>query len=347
MIPSSLAEAFMFQSKACVVLGSPFMGQLCRLLANRDWPDTPLRQRYFAWAGDIGPSAQSLPLRLTGGLHALALSGDVLSASYPPHVVDDDILWSAVGDAMLRENVGLNSWVDSPPQTNEVRRAAVLIAVGHFLANQYGLPIRLSELGASSGLNLMWDKYGLDIDGARYGPSEATVVLSPAWTGPLPPTTTPVVAARRGVDLNPLNPKLSKDALRLRAYLWPDQPNRLKLTEAAIAGFDATVDQADAIDWLADRLDPEPGTTHLIYHTIAWQYFPAEVQARGKAIIATAGANTTPQAPLAWFGMEPDGRGPGAAMVLRLWPGNLTINLGRVDFHGRWVQWQTASSSVH
>ena len=330
----------MFQGKACEALGSPFMGQLCRLLATRDWPDTQLRQRYFTWDGDIGPGAQSLPLRLAGGLHALVLKGDALGESYPPHAVDDDSLWRAVKDAMHRADTGLNIWVNSPPQTNEVRRAAVLIAVGHVLAHRHDLPIRLSELGASGGLNLMWDTYGLDIEGRRYGPPGATVVLTPAWTGPPPPAASPVVTVRRGVDLNPLNPKLLQDARRLRAYLWPDQPDRLKLTEAAIAGFNAAVDQGDAIDWLAGRLACEPGTTHLIYHTIAWQYFPADVQARGKAMIAAAGAKATPQTPLAWFGMEPDGQGPGAAMVLRLWPENLTLDLGRVDFHGRWVQWR-------
>ena len=29
----------------------------------------------------------------------------------------------------------------------------------------------------------------------------------------------------------------------------------------------------------------------------------------------------------------------GSALTLRLWPGDLTIELGRADFHGRWVRW--------
>ncbi len=31
--------------------------------------------------------------------------------------------------------------------------------------------------------------------------------------------------------------------------------------------------------------------------------------------------------------------GVGAAITLRIWPGNVTLQLGRADFHGRWVQW--------
>ncbi len=29
----------------------------------------------------------------------------------------------------------------------------------------------------------------------------------------------------------------------------------------------------------------------------------------------------------------------GAALSLRLWPGNETHNIGRADFHGRWIRW--------
>lgn len=319
---------------------SPFMGQLCALLARRDWPDTQLRARYFAWEGDIGPNAQSLPLHLTGGLHALVINGDPLAAAYPPHVVDDDTLWAAVVNAMGREDSFLNDWVDSPPQTNEVRRAAVLIAVGQVLVDRFGLPMRLSELGASGGLNLMWDQFAANLGSKHFGKAGAAVILTPDWDGKAPPDADPVVIARRGVDLNPLNPRDPTDQLRLRAYLWPDQPDRMARTIAAIGAFDTQVDQADAIDWLADRLDHVTGQTHLIYHTIAWQYFPVDVQARGAAMIAVAGAEATDENPLAWFSMEPDGQSPGAGMTLRIWPSDITLDLGRVDFHGRWVQWK-------
>lgn len=339
-MPHALSQAFAFQGAACVALGSPFMGQLCAILGSRDWPDTLLRERYFSWEGDVGPSAQSLPLRLAGGLHALVLRGDPLAAVYPPHVVDDDTLWAAVADAMVREDAFLYGWVDSPPQTNEVRRAAVLIAVGHVLADRFGLPMRLSELGASGGLNLMWDQFAANLGGKRFGKFGADVILTPDWEGPAPPDADTVVIARRGVDLNPLDPRNPDDQLRLRAYLWPDQPDRMARTVAAIDAFDAQDDQADAIDWLAGQMAHITGQTHLIYHTIAWQYFPADVQARGAALIAAAGAEATADSPLAWFGMEPDGQSTGAAMTLRIWPGDITIDLGRADFHGRWVQWK-------
>ena len=340
MIPARLVHAFDLQAGHCEALGSPFMGRLCRLFAGRDWPENALRSRIFAWDGDLSGAAQSIPLRLAGGFHALVLKGHRLAAVYPPQNASDHELWAAVCAAFVSDEAFLDAWMDSPPQTNEVRRAAVLIAVGHVLAARFGMPLRLSELGASGGLNLMWDRYGLDVCGARFGRADANVVLTPDWNGVAPPRAGVVVADRRGVDLNPLNPRDAMDALRLRAYLWPDQPDRLQRTEAAIAGFDATVDRGDAIEWLAAQLDGQDGVCHLIYHTIAWQYFPVEVQSRGKAMIEAAGAKATAEAPLAWFGMEPDGNDKGAAMTLRIWPDGITVDLGRVDFHGRWVDWK-------
>ena len=341
MTPPNVSEAFAFQSKACAALGSPFMGQLMHLFATRDWPETAVTDRVFSWDGDLGPRAKSVPLRLAGALHALHLQNHPgLTHAYPPNTVDDDTLWSAVTAVLHSDCAAINAWMESPPQTNEVRRAATLISVGHLLADRFDLPIRTSELGASGGLNLHWDAYGLSIEGAAFGAERPALTLSPDWTGPHPPAKRPVVKARAGVDLNPLDPKA--DALRLQAYLWPDQPERLALTKAAIRAAKTKVDRADAIDWLTPRLNHVPGTLHLIYSTIAWQYFPDEKQALGAERIALAGNAATHESPLAWFGMENDGGENGAALTLRLWPGNLTLQLGRADFHGRWIDWQLA-----
>jgi hypothetical protein len=156
----------------------------------------------------------------------------------------------------------------------------------------------------------------------------------------------PVIAARAGVDLNPLDPAKPEDLTRLMAYLWPDQPHRLALTRAAAAAMSARIDRADAIDWLETRLAEAPeGHVHLIQHTVAWQYFPTDAQARGQAMIEAAGQQATATRPLAWLAMETDGdtKGAlGAALTLRLWPGDLRFLLGRTDFHGRWIKWKGA-----
>jgi hypothetical protein len=284
-----------------------------------------------------------VPLRLCGALHALRLNGDpALMLAYPPHDVSDDALWRAACTALIDHAAFVDRFIDSAPQTNEVRRAGGLIAAAHWLHARHPLPFRITELGASGGLNLMFDRFALALPGATLGPADPALTLTPDWTGAQPPASAPAVVDRMGVDLNPLDPAHPDDALRLQAYLWADQPHRLDLTRAAMTVASAPVIRADAIDGLTPRLQHVPGQLHLIYHTIAWQYFPADRQALGRARIEAAGATATADTPLAWLGMEADGQDPGAALTVRLWPGDMTVQLARMDFHGRWIDWTAA-----
>ncbi len=329
------------QAEQCAALGSPFMGRLLPLIADRITAGTPVTDVLLNWDGDMRPQADSVPLRLAGALHALVLTGASapLKAAYPPNVATDDVLWSAVEDAFATHSDHFLTWLKSPPQTNEVRRSSVIIPAAHIAAAQFGLPMRLSELGASGGLNLMFDAFSLNAGGTVFQSGDVT--LEPDWQGPKPTVANLEIIERAGVDLNALDPRNPDDQLRLRAYLWADQPDRLARTNAAIESYSATVDQGDAEAWLIDRLaTPRPGTTHFIFHTVAWQYFPEETKKRCRDAIENAGAAATNDAPLAWFSMEADENlNQGAKLTLRLWPGDITLDLGRADFHGRWVIW--------
>ncbi len=338
----SLTEALSYQAVTCDKLGSPFMGQLLRQLAENLRPGTPLTDRLFTWPGELGPRGASVPLRLAGGLHALVLTGQApaLAALYPPNAAEDDALWAEVARTLDTHAAFLGRWIDSPPQTNEVARSACLIPLGHWLTDRFGLPITLSEIGASAGLNLFWDRYALQAGPARLGPDDAVLTIAPEWRGRAPIVAAPTIAARRGVDLNPLDVGGDGDRLRLRAYLWPDQPDRMARLEAALGVAEPLVDGDDGIAWLRGRLGAPQEGVHLIYTTVAWQYLTEADQATGTALIEAAGARATPQRPLAWFGMENDGDLLGAGMHLRLWPGDHKIPFGRIDFHGRWVDWQ-------
>ncbi len=339
---SAMQDALRQQARACAALDSPFMARLLNGLADTWRPRGDLARLCAGFSGDIGPAGASLPLRIAGGLHALVLSrrDAGLAAQYPPHAGATAALMTAAWAALERHGDFFTGWMTSPPQTNEVRRSAVLIAAAHEIAARSALPFVTSELGASAGLNLMWDRFALRAGATRLGPEDAALTLTPDWTGPVPARARITVTDRRGVDLNPLDAHDPQAARRLFAYLWPDQPHRAALTRAAIAAQDAPVDKGDAIDWLERRLGGiAPGHLHLICHTIAWQYFPAPRQRLGTRLIEAAGARATSDAPLAWLRFENDGGAEGAAISLRYWPGDLTLSLGRADFHGRWVRW--------
>lgn len=335
MTEQRLRNAFRYQAKACASLGSPFMEQLCTVLADRLTPGTPLTDRLFDWPGDLGPAAQSVPLRLCGALHHVHLSGaSPLDPVYPPNAATDVELWDAVAAVLISHAAVIDAFIDSPPQTNEVRRSAALIAAAHWLSERHRLPLRCSELGASAGINLNWHQFGLQTPNGPLGPETPKLTLTPEWSGSVPGGPRLSVTSAEGVDLNPVT-----DPDRLRAYLWPDQPDRMRLTNAALDAGARSVVQSDAVDWLLPRLAHVPGQTHLIYTTIAWQYFPAGQQRIGREAIEAAGATASAESPLAWLSMENDRGSPGAAVTLQLWPGGEIHPLARIDFHGRWIRW--------
>lgn len=312
------------------------MDQLLHGLSTALRPGNPLTDRILNWQGDPGPAGDALPLRLAAGLHALVLTGSdpALAAAYAAR----DPLSAALA-ALDRHGAHLDRWLDTPPQTNEVRRSAPLLAAAHLLTARFGLPLTLSELGASAGLNLLWDRCTLALPTRTLG--QGPISLAPAWEGPLPPAPPFTIADRAGCDLNPLDPET--DRLCLLAYLWPDQPDRLTRTEAALreaAALRPKITQADAADWLDHRLaTPRQGRLHIVFHTVAAQYFPATTRARITESLRTAGGKATPTAPLAHLTMEADGTPDGAALTLTTWPGGQAEPLGRACFHGRWVRW--------
>lgn len=341
----TVRAAFAGQARACRMLGSELTALVCEGLGAALQPDQgQVATRILNWSGDPAPSADSVPLRVAGALHMLVRSGRVpdLAAAYAQGKAQADLMIAALQD---HEDIVLD-WMRSPPQTNEVARSAAIIAAAHFL--RPALPLAVLELGASAGLNLNWHRFRLAPHtgqaGPGYGPSASGVVLRPDWHGALPAPTTITVATSEGVDLNPLD--AVRDGERLLAYCWPDQRQRLKRLQAALTIARAHPPQlsaGDAADWLEQRLArPAPGQMRFLYHTIAWQYFPPATQARAEAAIQAAAATASADAPLAHVSMEADGD-RGAALRLRLWDGAAhDWQLGRADFHGRWIDWAPA-----
>ncbi|WP_029029313.1 DUF2332 domain-containing protein [Salinarimonas rosea] len=344
-LPELVRAAFLRQAEACRALGSPFTADLCGLLAKQLDTDSAFGRRIASWEGD--PGADALALRAAGALNALARTGRVpaLTRAYPPAGFDAPRIADALAASLAAEDAFLTAYLDSAPQTNEVKRSGALIGALLIVAQKTGLPLSLLEIGASAGLNLGLERYGYALAvAAREGTSP--VVIRCAWRGAHPDPATPlVVADRAGCDRNPLDPGAPADRERLLSYIWPDQPDRLETTAAACdvaAAAPWRVERADAADWIEARLAqaPRPGVVTVVFHTIVWQYLPAPAKARIEAALAAAAARASADAPLARVAMEADETRGSAALTLTLWPGGETQALARADFHGRWVAWE-------
>jgi hypothetical protein len=346
----SVRGAFRDQARTCAAMGSPFTARLCALAAERLAAGDPVSERILAWTGDADGRADALPLRLAGALHGLVVEGrdPELAALYPPRhdEVADEALWSAVTRCLREHEAYVMARLDRPPQTNEPMRSAALCPGFLTAAAETGLPLVTSELGASAGLNQLWHRFAYRFGDAAWGDPAAPVRIDPEWHGPPPPLPDVDVRDHSGCDLSPPDISREADRLLLLSYVWADQEARkarmaAALAMAAEAGL--RIEAADAADWLERRLeDPRPGTLHVVYHSIFWQYLPPEAQDRAGTLLDEAGARATASAPLAWLRMEGDGQKDSAAISLTLWPGGGSRELGRCDFHGRWVRWAGA-----
>jgi hypothetical protein len=343
MTESAVRDAFAKQAVWCDRLGSPFTALVCRLAGERLDRGSAVSRRILDWPGDPDALGDGLPLRLSGTLHALARRGDApnLAAAYPPNDLPaPERLWALIADAIVAHEAFILARLDRAPQTNEVGRSGPLMAGMLTIAAQTGLPLSLFELGASAGLNLNLDRFSYRLGETVAGDPDSKVQISPAWTGPSPPQTTVKVAARRGVDLSPLDVANVEDRELLTAYVWPDQQERLLRVLAAMEialAFPPPLDRGDAADWLEAVLDPAPqeGVTRVVYHTVAFQYFPAAAQQRIRARLETAGTRARASAPLAWLSFENEPAMQGRTVLrLTLWPGGGQKILGVGHPHG-------------
>jgi hypothetical protein len=342
---AAVPAAFRQQIDWCDRLGSPFTARLLeRLLRDID-DGGPAAALVAGWPGD--PVADALPLRLAGALHALVLAGTApdLASCYPPRAADGpDLLGPALRGAVTEHAGFLRGFLASPPQTNEVGRAAVLLGGFLQVAAATGLPLSLLEIGASAGLNLVWDRYRYRLGSADWGDPHSRVLLAPEWRGSLPPLDAPVIVAERAAcDVAPIDLEDEAQRLRLRAYVWADQVERLARLDGAVAVARRAghrVEAADAATWLRAKLARLPaGRATVLFHSIMWTYLSAPDRAAIAETAARAGEAATAAAPFAWLRFELQHPDAPPELRLTLWPGHGETCLARAHPHGSRVTW--------
>ena len=361
-----LQVAFNRQIEWCTQLGSPFMVRLLAVSRDLLITDAALAEQFLTLVPDPGPGL--VALRFTGALHALALQGLEPWASRWPSTapagtqVTDAAMLHAVHLAVTSQWPHIKNTLRSAPQTNEVRRSAVLLPGWLHVAKQTGLPLALVEIGASAGLNLWADKW-LHDHGTWTWPGDSEVRITSEWRGPPPAhpsqPSTLHIASRRACDLLPIDITQVAQRQRLASYVWPDQTERLQLLGAALkkAAMWASqsclhIEAIDAARYLERELHTLPvGQTTLVFHSIVWQYLAAPERQRLQAVITAAGARASARSPLAWLSYEFSAADQPAQLRCRIWPGVETSAqqstqpegdeqlLAHAHPHGAWVEW--------
>lgn len=347
---SSTAEVlahFAEQAQSSKEYGSPFMARLLEHMYADIEAGGPTASLVADWPRS--PRVDALSLRLTGALHAAVLSGraPALAAAYPAASPAWDMarIWPLARAFLARERDWVIGFLASPPQTNETRRTIALLAGFLELAAHHDREIELLEIGASAGLNQLWDRFAYRTDSWRWG-GDSDVRISTPWTGPPPRTDAALrIRSRAACDLNPIDIRDPAEQARLRAYIWADQAERLARFDAAAAlaiAHGVRVDRADAAEWLEDRLPRRaPDALTIVYHSVFYQYPPREIRQRIAATIAKAGETG---APLAWLRLEAeplfDGPRDSTRFLVDMvtWPGGERRILAVTDGHANFVQ---------
>lgn len=344
--PEAVRTAFLNQVAYCRDNGAPVTALVCdalwELLASKRGGAVMARIR--AWQGP--PLADALPLRIAGGLHALHLRGaepglaPIFAGEAPADAT------ARVSAVLEKHEAALLPWLDGPPQTNEAGRSWAFAAAMLWLVEQ-GCPTKfaLFELGSSAGINLMMDRYRFELGGVTLGPQDAAMQIAPEWRGDPPPSTKYRIVSTEGCDVAPVDLTDPDQALRLRAYIWPELTERFARMDAAVAaahGDPPRIAHTGAGDFVVEVLarPAQPGVTRMIMHSVVWQYIPKAERDAITAAIEAAGTASDANAPLAWVMLEANRDTHRHELTVRWWPGRPEpAKLATAHPHGSWVGW--------
>jgi hypothetical protein len=339
----ALTSRFERFASDCAALDSPFYERLSMLVANH------------SGLLDLAACAprEPIPNLFFGAVHYLLLDGAQHDLrEYYPSIAkqprEDANLLATLACFCSRFRLELERLVKSRlVQTNEVNRCAVL-APAFAIAYEEGRrqPMTVVEIGASAGLNLLWDRYRIAYsDGSVLGDSESKIRIACDNRGvPIAPglARRPHIAGRVGVDLNPVDLHDEDARLWLRALVWPDHRERAARLEAAIElAVQSTLKliRGDALKVIPRLLADVPRETTLcVYHSSVLYQFSHEE----RELFASLLADSSTDRPIWQVSAENE-----EGLWLHNYRGGRMASkqfLGDFDAHGRWLCWRCNDS---
>jgi hypothetical protein len=281
---------------------------------------------------------------ILAALHDLALAGraPALAAAYA--AADGDAAAEAAIDALLRMTDSIvDIAVRRRTRTDETVPCGVLYPAIAEVASRMGADVvGLIALGCSAGFGLAVDRVGISYsNGQSLGDPSSPVQLSCSVVGPrpVPARAMPEVAARVGIDLDPVDVTDADDARWLRACVWPDQPEGIARLEAeiALAATDPpTLLRGNAVEVLPDAFARvPPDALPLVTTTWALSRLPPESRRRFLHRLDEAVAGRA----VAWVSVEGVGVAPSVPTLGdRRASGHSIIGLAAFDRASRRVE---------
>ena len=261
------------------------------------------------------PARRRRPTVILAALHDLALAGraPALAAAYAAG--DGDAASGAAIDTLVAMTDSIIATaVRRPARAGETGRYAVLYPAIAEAAHQAGADVvGLIDVGCSAGFNLSVDRVGITYgNGQSLGDPSSPAQLAASVVGgrPIPGRAIPEVAARVGVDLDPVDVTDADEARWLRACVRPDQPQaaaRLEAEMALAATAPPRLLRGDAVEVLPGAFALVPADA-LPVVTTTWtlSHFPLERRLRFLQRLEQAASGRA----VAWVSVEGVGVAP-------------------------------------
>ena len=285
-----------------------------RRMSNHYLPHSPLYSRLAKNVADdleliaIAADAKSSPVSnlFFAAAHSLLLEGKPHSlADFYPSVSnappDKGNPFPHFRDFCLEHEERIQTLISTRRvQTNEVKRCACLLPAFGMASRMSGKPLALVEVGASAGLNLLFDRYRYEYgDGNILGNEDSPVEIHCETRGekvPPFPENMPKASSRIGLDLEPLDVRNPDDARWLEALIWPEEyARRAPMLRRAIEVARKNppkILRGDALESLPKVLSTIPeNAAPCVFHTFTVNQFSEEMRERLTRILVDSSRN--------------------------------------------------------
>ena len=280
-----------------------------------------------------------VPHRLLAAVRLLVSRGEVEDFEDAPEP------WPVFRSVLFERSEWITRFVlEQPVQTHVVQRCWALLPLFLTIARVAGKPLDLIELGASGGLNLLWDRYFYRYQAGTWGDMASGVSLAGDERAHVPPDlldTKVDIHRRRGIDLNPID-VTSAEGMRLLRAFRKDEGYVALLESAAkvLRREPPELIKGNYLDILPDLLRQRDGDSlTVVFQTHSTVYLSVDERRELRVMIDSAARD----GPLGWISTptnEEHGERRGDyPLELAVWPEMGRRIVARTGLLATWLDW--------
>lgn len=237
-------------------------------------------------------------------------------------------------------------------QTNEVRRASVLLPAFAEIQRHTDAPIQVIDIGSSAGLTLLWPRYRYRYADTRVVfPTSSGLELGCEPRGTLPPVDVDPdrFAAPVGIEVDPVDLDDPDTCAWLDALCWPEQVERRRQLRDAIAIARADPPRivgGDATRLLRHLIEQTP-SDQVVCVVSCWSIYQVYGSPGGRQHLITQLAAASRDRSVFEVSIGHFGRAVPSMILAHHHNGTHQERIAATcDVHGRWITWHASDRHI-